>query len=107
MNKIDREIFEVLKEVFQLRRVRPIESDHNMRLWIIRSTFFVSVFCLIVKAGLGLAESDITPEFSALVNTPLAFFFTALFLHINNEVEETSVIIFMLTWVSLMLSLYV
>ena len=42
MNKADEEILKILKEVFQLRRVNPIKSDNNMRLWIIRATFFVS-----------------------------------------------------------------
>ena len=107
MNKVDREIIEILKDVFQLRRIRPIESDYNMRLWMIRMTFFVSVIGLIGRVVMGFSEREIPSEYSALVNTPIAFFFTLLFLHINNEVEDTSVIIFVLTWVALMLGLYV
>ncbi|WGO98125.1 hypothetical protein QFX18_19140 [Saccharophagus degradans] len=56
---------------------------------------------------MGLGGQDIPAEYSVVVNTPLAFFFTSLFLHINNEVEETSLILFILTWLALMLSLYV
>ncbi|WP_199271354.1 hypothetical protein [Paraglaciecola sp. L1A13] len=56
---------------------------------------------------MGFSERDIPAEYSVIVNTPLAFFFTLLFLHINNEVEETSLILFVLTWLALMLSLYV
>lgn len=107
MNKIDQEILDILKEVFQLKRVRPLESDHNMRLWLVRISFFTSVICLITRIVLDILGHEITSEFSAAVNTPLAFFFTALFLHLNNEVEETSLIIFGLTWIALMLSLYV
>ena len=105
--KIDREIFIILKDVFQLKLVSPVESDHNMRLWIIRSTFFVSVAGLLVRVALEIMGREITTEYSAMVSTLLAFFFTTLFLHINNEVEESSVIIFALTWISLMLSLYI
>jgi len=107
MNKIDREIIEILKDVFQVKRVRPMESDHNMRLWMIRAFFLVSVVGLIGRVFMGFSGRDIPTEYSALVNTPLAFFFTMLFLHINNEVEETSLILFVLTWLALMLSLYV
>ncbi len=107
MNKIDREIIVILKDVFQLKRVRPIESDHNLRLWMIRAFFLVSVFGLIGRVIMGFSERDIPAEYSVIVNTPLAFFFTLLFLHINNEVEETSLILFVLTWLALMLSLYV
>lgn len=107
LNKVDREILEILKDVFQLRRIRPMESDHNFRLWMIRSFFLVSVFSLIVRGVLGIKGDEITAEYSTMVNTPIAFFFTILFLHLNNEVEDTSLIIFVLTWVSLMLGLYV
>ena len=107
MNKVDREILEILKDVFQLKRVRPIESDHNMRLWMIRATFFVSVIGLFTRAIQGILGHEITAEYSAMINTPIAFFFTLLFLHLNNEVEETSLIIFGLTWISLMVGLYV
>jgi hypothetical protein len=107
MNKVDREILEILKDVFQLKRVRPIESDHNMRLWMIRVTFSVSLFGIIGRVFMGLTNREIPAEYSALVNTPIAFFFALLFLHINNEVEETSVIIFVLTWVALMVGIYV
>lgn len=84
-----------------------MESDHNMRLWMIRSFFLVSVFGLIVRVVLGIKGDEITAEYSAMFNTPIAFFFTMLFLHLNNEVEDSSLIIFGLTWVSLMLGLYV
>jgi len=107
MNKIDREILGILKEVFQLKRVRPLESDHNMRLWLIRVTFFISIICLVMRIASGISGHEISAEYSAMVNTPLAFFFTSLFLHLNNEVEETSLIIFALTWVALMVSIYV
>jgi hypothetical protein len=107
MNTVDREILSILKEVFQLKRVRPMESDRNLRLWIIRSTFFVSIFTIGTRIFSEIMGQDITAQYSAMVNTPIAFFFTLLFLHINNEVEETSVIIFVLTWVSLMVSFYV
>ena len=107
MNKVDKEIFEILKDVFQPNRVRPMESDHNVRLWMIRVTFIVSIVSLVGRIIVGFSDREITAEYSAMVNTPIAFFFTLLFLHINNEVEDTSVIIFVLTCCALMVGLYV
>ncbi len=106
MNKVDREILEILKDIL-FKKANPMESDHNIRLWFIRGAFFVSVAVLISRVSYEVAGRDITAEFSSMVNTPIAVFFTLLFIHINNEVEETSVIIMVLTWVSLMISLYV
>ena len=107
MNKIDREILAILKEVFQLKWIRPMESDHNMRLCIIRSTFLVSVLALFSRVLTALMGKEVTPDHSAMINLPITFFFTVLFLHINNEVEDTSLIIFVLTWLALMISLWV
>ena len=39
MGKSDREIIAILKDVFQLNFVKPMKSDHHLRLWIIRMTF--------------------------------------------------------------------
>lgn len=41
-----------------------------------------------------------------IFNTPIAIFFTVLFLHINNKSENSSLILFVLTWLSLMLTLF-
>ncbi|HHF3007097.1 hypothetical protein ACXHRA_17150 [Vibrio antiquarius] len=107
MGKSDREIIAILKDVFQLNFVKPMKSDHNLRIWMIRMTFAVSVLGLLGRGFLALTGHDITQDFSSMVNTPIAFFFTLLFLHINNEIEDTSIIMFVLTWLSLMLALYV
>jgi len=93
MNKVDEEILEILKEVFQIKRVNPMESDDNMRLWIIRVAFVTSVFCIVGRIFVGLSGREITAELSAMVNTPIAFFFTVLFLHINNKSENISLVV--------------
>lgn len=107
MGKSDREIIAILKDVFQLNFVKPMESDHHLRIWMIRMNFGVSMFGLLGRGILVVAGHEITPDFSLMINTPIAFFFTLLFLHINNEIEDTSIIMSVLTWLSLMLALYV
>jgi hypothetical protein len=107
LNNADKEILEILKEVFQPKRVNPLKSDDNMRLWLIRSTFLVSVISLLARLLIAFNGHDVTAQESAMFNMPFAYFFTVLFLHINNKSESTSRIIIVLTWVSLMISLYV
>lgn len=107
MNKVDHEIIRILKDVFQLRRISPLESDHYLRLWFIRSAFFVSILGLICRIVLELSENDISNSLSIGINTPIAIFFTLLFLHINNESENPSLIILILTWLALVLGLYI
>ena len=107
LNKVDQEILSILKVVFLTKKVNPIQSDDHMRLWIIRSLFVVSVLGLFTRLFLGISGRDVSAEMSAFFNMPVAMFFGALFLHINNESENTSLIVFILTWVSLVIGLYV
>jgi len=107
VNKIDKEIIVILKEIFKPTRVNPLDSDHNVRLWMIRMFFLLSVLVIIGRVIINFSNHQVTNEYSAIANTPIAIFFTLLFLHINNEVEETSLIIFVLTWLALIISLYV
>jgi len=106
INKADKEIIEILKEVFQLKRINPMKSHENLRLWIIRSFFIVSIVALIIKVIYFLSDSKTDSISSEIVNTPIAFFFTLLFLHINNKTENSSLILLVLTWLSLMLTLF-
>ena len=107
MGKQDREIIAILKDVFQLNFVKPMKSDHHLRIWMIRMAFAVSVIVISMRGILGLTGHEITPDISLMSNTSITFFFTLLFLHINNEMEGTSIIMFVLTWLSLILAVYV
>ena len=107
LNKSDREILGILKVVFFTKNVKPMQSDDHMRLWIIRLLFVASVFCLIARVIAGLLGQDIPAEISAAINATIALFFGVLFLHISNESENASLIMFALTWVSIVIGLYV
>ena len=107
LNRIDQEILDILKETFLTKNIQPMASDEHMRLWIIRSFFVVSVFGLITRVILGLLGKEIPAELSAAFSLPIALFFGVLFLHINNKSENTSLIIFVLTWMSIVVALYV
>ncbi len=106
MNKVDQEIISILKDVFQLRFIRPMESDHNLRLWMIRSSFFVSALVLLGRLVLWVTGHTVSTVDSSYFNYPITIFFTLLFLHINSEVEDTRLLMFILTWISRMFSIY-
>lgn len=106
MNKTDKEIIMILKEVFQLKRVYPLRSDDRFRLWCIRSFFLSSVLLIIFRIIYGF-NNEISSELSTIINIPIAIFFTLLFLHINNKSENHSLIIMVLTWISLLINLFI
>ena len=107
LNKADQEILDILREIFLTKNVQPIASDEHMRLWIIRSLFALSILGLITRVILGLSGKNISAEYSATTSMPIALFFGVLFLHINNKSENMSLIVFALTWVSIVVGLYV
>jgi carbon starvation protein CstA len=107
LNKVDQEILGILRVVFLTRKVNPMQSDDHMRLWIIRTFFVLSVFGILTRIVIGISDQEISAEISAFFNIPIAFFFGVMFLHINNELEDTSLIVFVLTWLSIIIGLYV
>jgi len=104
LNKTDQEILVVLKETFLARCRSPLESDDNLRVWIIRCLFFVTLLALLSSAVASVRGLEFPSEASS---TPATMFFGLLFIHINNEIEDTSVLVFLLTWVSIVVALYV
>jgi len=107
LNKVDKEILEILKVVFLTKNIRPMSSDDHMRIWIIRSFFGVSLLIIIVRVFLGLQGEKFPAEISSFFSMPIALFFGVLFIHINNESENTSLIVFVITWISIVIALYV
>lgn len=107
LNKVDEEILSILKETFLAKNIRPLTSDHHMRIWLIRMFFAVTIFGLLTRVILRFQEEKISTEFSSLLSLPITFFFGTLFLHINNESENTSLIVFVITWVSIVIALYI
>ena len=105
LNKADREILKILKVTFLTKNIQPMESDENLRLWILRSLLALTVFGLSMKAVYWLSDIDVS-GLSEILSMPIALFFGFLFLHINNKSENASIIVFGLTWVSIMLGLY-
>jgi len=75
LNKADKEILEILKVVFLTKNIRPIPSDHHMRIWIIRSLFGVSLLILITRLFLGLQGEKLPAEISSFFSMPIALFF--------------------------------
>ena len=102
LNKTDEEILEILKVVFLTKKVNPMLSDDHMRLSTIRLLFAVSVFSILIRIVIGVPA-----EISAILNSPVVLFFGLLFIHINNELENTSLILLALTWLSILIGLYV
>lgn len=106
LNKADQEIIDILKETFRAKKANElIDPDELTREWILKVTLALSILAVavcVVAAALGQDTS--TPIMMA--SGPIGLFFGLLFMHINNKSENTSIIIFALTWFSMMLGFW-
>ncbi len=106
LNKTDKEILQILRKIFLTKKVRPLASDDHLRIWMIRVFFYMSFAFIILKILIVFLGQELPSEYSAMAATPIAFFFGTLFLYINSESENTSILVFGLTWVSIVVALF-
>ena len=107
MNKADEEILSILKEVFVPNKKALISPDEHFRHWILRVLLLMSVLGILEIIILKLFTENGASNLGSFVSFPIALFFGLLFIHINNKSENFSVLIFILSWVSLVVGLFV
>ena len=104
MNKSDKEILKILKETFRKKHQGDlIDPDDAMSEMIIKNSLAISIFGLIVLVIMFLIDKEMPSGTRFIVATLISMFFWFLFMHINNKSENTSIIMFVLTWVSMTL----
>ena len=107
MNEADKEILSILKEVFVPNKQALISPDEHFRHWILRVLLLLSVLGILEIIILKLFTENAASNLGSFVSLPIALFFGLLFIHINNKSENFSVLIFILSWVSLVVGLFV
>ena len=105
MNKSDEEVIRILIETFRKKgKNELIDPDDAMVEWILKFLLVLSAFIVITGLILYVFGKDIpSRQFTA---SPITLFFGFLFLHLNSKSENFSVIMFFLTWFSMMLGLH-
>lgn len=106
LKPVDLEILAILRRTYFSKGVRPMLSDENARIWIVRMFTLCALAALIARIVLELRLPEVSAETSSALAVPVAFFFGVLFLHINNESENSSLLVFLFTWLSIVAGLY-
>jgi len=105
LNKSDEEIIGILRETFLNQGNELLTPDDHTRNLILRLLLGVSVFGWVSKMAMWIAGKDVS-DMSEIIALPTSIFFGFLFIHINNKSENFSLLIFGLTWVSIVLGFY-
>jgi len=107
MNHVDQEILQILKETFrQKKKGELIDPDDLMAEGIIKWTLAASVLGIVIWVFLPLFGYEVPSMMRQIVGGPIGGFFGVLFLHLNNKAKNTSLIMFVLTWASMMFGVY-
>ncbi|MCR9258704.1 MAG: hypothetical protein NXH95_03215 [Pseudomonadaceae bacterium] len=104
LSEVDLEILRILKETFTRNGVRPLESDDYFRIWVVRITFYVFLFTLAASGVYAIFGDAADGIMSGVLSLAATFFFGVLFLHLNNESKHPSLILFGLTWLSMVIA---
>ena len=107
MNEIDKEIIAIIKDLFRSKRNSLVDPDDLLRETIVKWSIYFAVLVSIMAFTGKLLSPEFPSEASNFASVLVAIAFTFLFIHINNKSKNPSLIMFGLTWLSLMSSLYV
>lgn len=106
MNKADEEILGILKETFRRKKGELVDPDDAMAELFLKILLFLSLGILFTSFVMMLAGKEMPSGTQSAIATPISLFFGFLFIHINNKSKNVSVIMFLLTWISMTISLY-
>lgn len=105
MNEADEEILAILKETFRSKKGELIDPDEAMRELFLKLLLGMSVLGIATWVITAVFDYESSQSIHPIAATPISLFFGLLFIHINNKSKNSSVIVFALTWVTVVLGL--
>jgi len=106
MNNIDKEIISILKEVFRSKKNEYVDPDELLKETIVKWSIYLALASVIVLFPLKFLGGVLPTEGNALISTLFTVAFSLLFVHLNNKSKNPSLIMYGLTWSSLMCTFY-
>lgn len=107
MTEADREIIEIVKELFRNKKGELIDPDDLLREETVKwSIYMATVFVVIFVPVKIFGRPDGGDVINGILSGVIGVAFTLFFLHLNIKSKNPSLILFVLTWLSLMVSLW-
>jgi hypothetical protein len=106
MTEADKEIVQILKELFRWKKNELVDPDDLLQEKTVKSTIFLAVFCVIVLLPIKLLGSAENTHIDGILSGVIGVALTLLFIHLNIKSKNPSIILYVLTWLSLMVSLW-
>jgi predicted neutral ceramidase superfamily lipid hydrolase len=106
MNEIDKEIVSILRDLFRKKNDVLYDPDDLLREMIVKQSVYTGLIAVVVLVPMKVLGFEYHEAADSIVSVLVAIAFTFMFLHINNKSKHPSLIMFGLTWLSLVTSLY-
>lgn len=107
MTEADREIVEIIKELFRSKKGQLIDPDDLLREQIVKWSIYMAIFCSVTLVPIKIIGSSADEHINGLLSGIIGVAFTLLFIHLNIKSKNPSLILYVLTWLSLMVGLWV
>jgi hypothetical protein len=106
MTEADREIIEIAKELFRSKKGEFIDPDDLLREQIVKWSIYMAIFCVITLVPAKIFGSSGGEHITGVLQGVIGVAFTLFFVHLNIKSKNPSFILYVLTWLSLMVSLW-
>lgn len=106
MTEADKEIIQIMKELFRSKKNELVDPDDLLREKIVKLIIYLAVFAVIVLVPIKVFGGIENTNIDSLLSSITGVAFTFIFIHLNIKSKNPSFIMYGLTWLSLMLSLW-
>lgn len=106
MTEADREIIGIVKELFRSKKSELIDPDTLLQEQIVKWSIYMAVFCVVTLVPIKIFGSTGGEHINRLLSGVIGVALTLLFIHLNIKSKNPSLILYILTWLSLMVSLW-
>ncbi|WP_067986964.1 hypothetical protein [Neptuniibacter pectenicola] len=106
MTEADREVIEIVKELFRSKKGELIDPDALLQEQIVKWSIYMAVFCVVALVPAKIFGSSSSEQINGVLSGVIGVAFTLFFIHLNIKSKNPSFILYGLTWLSLMVSLW-
>ena len=106
MTEADREIIEIVKALFRSKKGKLIDPDDLLREQIVKWSIYMAIFCVVTLVPAKIFGSSDAEHINGFLSGVIGVACTLLFVHLNIKSKNPSLILYVLTWLSLMVSLW-
>jgi hypothetical protein len=106
VTEADKEIIDILKELFRNKNNELVDPDDLLREQIVKWSIYLAVLGLLILLPIKIFGNADQSADSTMLSGIVGVAFTLLFIHLNVKSKNPSIILYVLTWLSLMLSLW-